>query len=136
MSRHQKNDIERSERLAELAGEPSKVWQRKTVLTGSKQLEKLKEEQSIQEVLGNTVSVVEADVESRLPHEIALDEFIAIGRDKLKHNDMAISAANLIAAVKTKADIERTTKDRRLEMLKSMFAGAAPKTDEPSGAPR
>lgn len=79
------------------------------------------------ELLENTVNVVESDVMSKQQHELGLDEFIAIGRDRLAHGEMALSASNFITAIKVKAEIERTTKDRRLEMLKSMFAGAAPK---------
>lgn len=121
MQRHQIKDIERSERLAKVSGEPSKVWQR---TAGNRGLEKKPVE------LTNTEEIIEAPVETRQRYEVGLDEFIEAGRDRLKHNEMAISAPNYISAIKVKADIERTTKDRRLEMLRSMFAGAAPKKVE------
>jgi 5-hydroxyisourate hydrolase-like protein (transthyretin family) len=130
MKRHQKRDIERSERLAEITGEPSKTWQRKTVKTELIRAEKKKELEKVEDVIQNTETVIDAPLSRRQQYEIGLDEFIALGRDRLKHNEMAISAANFIAAVKVKADIERTTKDRRLEMLRSMFSGAAPKKVE------
>lgn len=78
------------------------------------------------EKLTQTVEVVESPVGALQPHEEALDAFIQAGRMKLGADDMTINAANLIAAIKTKADIEAKTKDRRLDMLKSMFVGMGP----------
>lgn len=133
MQLHQKRDIERSERLAKVNGEPSKVWQRntvKSVVKADPEVEKTKE------LLQNTEKVVEAPVGPRQQYEIGLDEFIALGRDRLQHNEMAISATNYIQAIKVKAEIEKTTKDRRLEMLRSMFQGAAPQKKEGEGGGR
>lgn len=127
MTRHQKKDIEIAENMVSVTGEPSKVWQRHTGQTAHKRVEESRQLAKTEDILGTTVAVVEADVLPRQAYEIGLDEFIALGRDRLKHGDMAISASNYIAAIKTKAEIERTTKDRRLEMLKNMFVGAAPK---------
>lgn len=59
-------------------------------------------------------------------HEIALDEIIQEGRNLLASGQMVITAQHLIAAAKTKADIEKSNKDRKLDLLKSMFTGAAP----------
>lgn len=126
MKRHQKKDIERSERIAEVSGTPSVVWQR---TAGNRGLKK----EEPKELLENTGKVIEAPVGARQKYEIGLDEFIEAGRDRLKHNEMTISAANYISAIKVKAEIERTTKDRRLEMLRSMFTGAAPKKEEDNG---
>lgn len=122
MSRHQSRDIQVSEELAKINGQASAVWQR---TSGNKGLKT--------EELENTIAVVEAPVSSNQTHEVALDEFIAMGRAQLKSQNMSISAANFITAIKTKAEIERTTKDRKLDMLKSMFAGAAPAKKEETG---
>jgi hypothetical protein len=127
MTRHQKKDIELAESMVNVTGEPSKVWQRQTAQTTHKREAEAKELQKVDDIIQNTVNVVEADVIPRQPYEIALDEFIALGADRLRHGDMQISASNFVAAIKAKIDHERNTKDRRLDMLKNMFTGAAPK---------
>lgn len=119
MKRHQIKDIQRSETLLKMNGQESAVWQRTAGNRGLKKEDK--------DALESTTEIIEAPVETRQNHEVGLDEFIQMGRAKLKIGDMNISAANYITAIKTKAEIERTTKDRRLEMLRSMFQGAAPK---------
>lgn len=124
MERHQKKDIERGEALAKLKGTESAVWQRTAGNRGLKKDDK--------EILDNTTQIIEAPVTMQQKHEIGLDEFIEMGRAKLKIGDMNISAANYISAIKVKAEIERTTKDRRLETLRAMFAGAAPKKNDES----
>lgn len=129
MTRHQKKDIEISETMASISGEPSKVWQRNTNQTSHKREAEKEVIKKSEDLIANTVDVVEADVLPRQGYEIGLDEFIALGRDRLKRGDMSISSSNYIAAIKVKAEIERTTKDRRLEMLKNMFVGAAPKKE-------
>lgn len=129
MTRHQKVDIERAERLAKIAGEPSKVWQRQTGQSKHKREAEEVKLAKTESLLANTVEVIEADVMPRQAYEVGLDQFIAMGADRLKHGEMSISAANYISAIKVKAEIERTTKDRRLEMLKNMFVGAAPKKE-------
>lgn len=129
MSRHQKKDIEIAESMVSITGEPSKVWQRHTGQTAHKRVAESKELQKVEDIIQNTVDVVEADVIPRQRYEVALDEFIALGADRLKHGDMQISAANFISAIKVKVEHERNTKDRRLEMLKNMFVGAAPKKE-------
>lgn len=127
MQVHQKRDIDTAERLAQITGEESKNWQRRTVRSVNK-LPKQKKSKIDKAVLENTVAVVEeVKLTATQAHEIGLDAFIAMGTDRLKHKEMSISASNYLAAIKIKAEIERTTKDRRLEMLRSMFAGAAPK---------
>lgn len=132
MERHQKMDIDRSEALNKISGTESAVWQRTAGNRGAKNQIGLKKEDK--ETLVNTADVIEAPVPVGQKYEIGLDEFIEVGRAKLRIGDMNISAANYISAIKVKADIERTTKDRRLEMLRSMFAGAAPGSST-SGAP-
>lgn len=59
-------------------------------------------------------------------HEAGLDEFIAEGRNMVKRGEIAITAANYITAIRVKADIEKSNKDRKLDLLKTMFSGAAP----------
>jgi hypothetical protein len=118
MKRHQKKDIDTAEELNRISGTQSAVWQR---TAGNRGLKK--------EELENTVEIVETTRTSDQEHEVGLDEFIAMGRAKLRTQDMSISAANYLTAIKIKAEIEKTTKDRRLELLRSMFTGAAPKED-------
>lgn len=119
MKRHQIKDIEASEALNKINGTESVVWQRTAGNRGLKKDDK--------EVLTNTAEVIEAPVDTTQNHELGLDEFIKRGRASLAIGEMNISAANYIKAIKVKADIEKNTKDRRLEMLRSMFTGAAPK---------
>jgi K+-transporting ATPase c subunit len=132
MTRHQAKDIERSETLTKMQGQESAVWQR---TSGNKRLKSetgLKKEEA--KDLDSTVAVVETlPTGPTTKYELGLDEFIEMGRAKLKIGDMNISAANYISAIKVKADIESRTKDRRLEMLRSMFAGAAPTNQENDG---
>lgn len=128
MQMHQKRDISRSERLAKLDGTPSKVWQRNTI----KQVEK-REDNPVTEIIETTEKLLET---SKLPsqtHELVLDKFITIGEDRLAHNEIPITATNLLKAIEIKAKIEQTTKDRKLDMLRSMFTGAAPKKEGEDG---
>lgn len=74
-----------------------------------------------------TIEVVEADSNSTTNHELGLDDFIAEGRNKLARRELAISATTFLQAIKIKADIEKSTKDRRLDAMKSMFGGAGGK---------
>lgn len=120
MKRHQIKDIERSETLLKIQGKESAVWQR---TAGNRSIKK-----NPKEIIETTEKVIEG-TPGRQAHEIGLDEFIEVGRAKLKIGDMNISAANYVTAIKIKAEIESKTKDRRLEMLRSMFSGAAPKQD-------
>lgn len=126
MSRHQADDIHVSEELAKARGIESKNWQRRTVQTAHKVgprapgLDK--------EVIENTVAVVEGNADPQFVQ--ALDEFITVGRAKMGLGQVPISASNYIAAIKVKADIEMRTKDRKLDMLKTMFSGAAPKNEQ------
>lgn len=118
MQRHQTRDIVNAEALARLNGTPL-VWQR---TRKPKEVDK--------EALTNTAAVVEAPVGSAQQHEQGLDDFIQKGRVKLATGEMTINAANYLSAIKIKADIEKNTKDRRIELLRNMFSGAAPKGQE------
>lgn len=73
--------------------------------------------------LAQAAGAVEGQVVSQASHEIALDEFIREGHDKLLRKEMPISATNFLQALKIKSDNEKNTKDRRLDMIKSFFAG-------------
>lgn len=115
MQKHQASDIAYSEASALITGEPSKVPQRK------------------KDELDATEALIEGpSMTPQSEYEIGLDDFIRMGTARLKSGGMQISAANYIQAIKTKADIERTQKDRKLELLKSMFSGAAPQPLPPS----
>ncbi len=83
---------------------------------------KLKELQD-KGILKNTIDLVETTTDSTTLHEIGLDQFIQQGRDNLASHELPISAPTYLQAIKIKADIEKTTKDRRLEAMKSMFSG-------------
>lgn len=126
MRMHQAEDIERGEEAARLFSIPNPNWQRHTSNSNSPTVIP-NEPTEVRELLDSTEKAVEGDVIPRMQHEVALDDFIKLGREKVRKGEMLISAANYIAAIKVKTDIERSTKDRRLEMLKTMFAGAAPK---------
>lgn len=115
MQTHQASDIAFAEASALITGEPSKVPQRK------------------KDDLESTEALIEGpSMTPQAEYEVGLDEFIRMGAARLKSGGMSISAANYIQAIKTKADIERTQKDRRLELLKNMFSGAAPQPLPPS----
>lgn len=75
-------------------------------------------------------AAVEGEVMSAGVHEQGLDEFIQEGTEKLRRKEMTISATNYLAAIKIKADIQKTTKDRRLDMIKSFFAGSKGENDK------
>jgi hypothetical protein len=120
MTVHQAEDIRMSEKLAEIRGIQTPNWQRRTTRGQDKQIDV--------QAVENTVALVEGK-NVKPSFEQALDEFIEVGRAKMSARDIPISAANYIAAIKVKADIEMRTKDRRLDLLKGMFQGAAPKND-------
>lgn len=91
----------------------------------------MKKREAAKELMANTEGLVEAPVLSQAQHEIALDAFIAKGQKKLDFDNMPITPATFIQAIRTKAEIEKATKDRRYDALKNMFIGAAPKDDNP-----
>jgi hypothetical protein len=74
---------------------------------------------------------LEEEVVSHTAHERGLDEIISKGRQMVRTGDIKINATALLAAIKTKADIEKSTKDRRLEGIK-LFTGAY----KPNNGPR
>jgi hypothetical protein len=71
--------------------------------------------------------VIEGQVLSQGDHEATLSEFIQKGREKLQRGEMAISATTLLTAIKIRSEIDKSTKDRRLDMVKSFFAGGEKK---------
>lgn len=81
----------------------------------------IKAEARLEEVVPR---VLEGQVASEGEHEVGLDEFINKGRRLLAANQLNVTAATYLQAIKVKAEIERTTKDRRLDALKLM-AGAS-----------
>lgn len=82
--------------------------------------------------LVQAAGAVEGDIVSKGEHELGLDEFIREGRQKLLRKEMTISATTYLAAIKIKSDVEKSTKDRRLDMVKSFFAGGD-KKELPNG---
>lgn len=76
------------------------------------------------------MNAVEGDVIVRSEHELALKEIVAEGRAKLASGDMTITLTGMINASKALADIEKSTKDRRLDAVKSMFKGITGPKDE------
>lgn len=119
MQRHQVRDLQNAEAINKLNGVESPVWQRKANAGPRNKVDAV--------ALTNTQEVIEAPVITGQEHELGLDEFIQKGREKIATGQMSFTAANYITAIKVKSDIEKNTKDRRLEMLRSMFQGAAPK---------
>ena len=69
------------------------------------------------------IAAVEGEVVSQGEHESALDEFIREGHEKLMRKEMPISATTFLAAIKIRSEINKSAKDRRLDMIKSFFAG-------------
>lgn len=102
-----------------------------------KDLQKAEEAQAPKEVTLPSVlqppivAAVEGEVVSTQDHEVGLDDFIRKGREKLMADQLPITATTYLQAIKIKADIDKNTKDRRLDAVKSLFKGAAPKQDEP-----
>lgn len=74
-------------------------------------------------------AAVESEVVSNTAHERGLDMFIQQGHEMLLRKEMPITATNFLAAIKTKADIEKNTKDRRMDMIKAFFTGGGQKED-------
>jgi hypothetical protein len=128
MQRHQAADIQISEKLAEAKGVSTPNWQRRTRQTAHKEVPSELAKIDM-EAIDNTVAIIEGGRATSV-HEQALDEFISIGRAKMDLGQVPISAANYIAAIKIKADIEKGNKDRKVDLLKNMFSGAAPKHGE------
>lgn len=73
----------------------------------------------------NTIQLIDPQA-GETEHELGLDEFIKRGREKVNTGEIAINATSYLAAIRIKADIEKSSKDRKLDMLKQMFQGAAP----------
>lgn len=83
--------------------------------------------------ISQKLAATEGLLEGRIPlnsHEVGLEEFISQGREMVRRGEMAITASNYITAIKVKSEIDRTNKDRKLDLLKTMFSGAAPKDNE------
>ena len=78
-----------------------------------------------------TIEVIESiDPKSTTNYELGLDEFIKAGRDKLARGEMQVSGTTLVAAINAKANIDKNTKDRRLDTIKAFFIDGQ-KDDKP-----
>lgn len=80
------------------------------------------------ELITATEKLISQPSEGERVHEMGLDEFINQGREMVARGEIAITASNYITAIKVKAEIEKSNKDRKLDLLKTMFSGAAPET--------
>jgi len=81
------------------------------------------------------ITGIEAHSRSTTEHELGLDEFIHEGRNKLIRGELNITSQTFLAAIKTKADIEKNTKDRRMEMVKAFFLGDKDGQNETTSLP-
>jgi hypothetical protein len=77
------------------------------------------------------LDTIDSSVLSQGYHERALDDFISQGREKLLKGELSITATTLLAAIKIRSEIDKSTKDRRLDMIKSFFAGGGNKEATP-----
>lgn len=73
--------------------------------------------------------LLEGEIVPEGNHERVLDSFIAKAEEKMKSGAMAITATNMLNAIKIKADIQKSAKDRRMDMIKSFFIGGGQKNE-------
>ena len=78
----------------------------------------------------NTVRMLDRPSEATENHEIGLDEFIQQGRDKMVRGEMQITANTYLQAIKIKADIQKSNKDRKLDAMKALFGGASGRKED------
>jgi len=81
-----------------------------------------KEYQEVENKKLGITTAVEGQVVAEATHEKNLDEFIKQGHEKVLRGEMTISATTYLTALKIRADIDKNTKDRRLEAAKAFFA--------------
>lgn len=74
--------------------------------------------------------IVESPTASSGEHEQGLDDFINEGRAKLAVGELQINATSFLQAIKIKADIEKSTKDRRLDGIKAFFSTRGTATED------
>lgn len=72
---------------------------------------------------------IEDPVVSETAHERGLDEIIAKGRQAIRDGSLKVSGQMLNTAIKTKAEIDIKTKDRRLDAFKMMSGAFGEKED-------
>lgn len=75
------------------------------------------------EALENTMEIVERTPTSTSAHEQTLDDFITKGHEMIKDGQLKVTAQTLVQAIKAKADIEKSNKDRKMDAMKTLFAG-------------
>lgn len=73
--------------------------------------------------VANPVKVIEE--QNKEEHEMALDEFIREGRDKLAEGKLTITASSFLTAVNIKANIKKSDKDRKADMIKAFMGKAS-----------
>lgn len=72
--------------------------------------------------------------EGGTPAEIGLEQFIKLGTAKLNRGELPINASNYLQAIKIQTDKEIKTKDRKADLFKTMFKGAAPGPKQSEGS--
>lgn len=65
-------------------------------------------------------------------HERALNTIIIEGDKLIRRGKLPITTTNLITAIQAKVSIEKSNKDRKVEMMKALMMGAAPGKPEES----
>lgn len=73
----------------------------------------------------DTVEVLAVDPSEAKNHEVALGEFIQRGRDMLAAGTLRVSASTFVQAIRTQAEIDAKNKDRKVDLLKTIFTGAS-----------
>jgi hypothetical protein len=70
-----------------------------------------------------TAKIIEA---GKTNADMGLDDFIQAGRDKLARGELVINSQTFLTAIKIKKDDEKSNKDRKVDLLRTMFSGAGP----------
>lgn len=78
--------------------------------------------------------LLEIDPSTTEPHEILLNKLIALAQIKVDHNDIPLNANTVLNLIKLKSEIIRSNKDRKVDVFKTMFKGAAPKVVTPNAS--
>lgn len=58
-------------------------------------------------------------------HVLGLEEFIKAGREKMRRGEMPFTASNYLQAIKIHSEIDKAKQDSKVDVFKTMFAGAS-----------
>jgi hypothetical protein len=72
--------------------------------------------------------------ETKPDYVLGLEEFVKLGRDKVNRGEMPVTAANYLQALKIQSDREKSNRDSKVDVFKTMFKGAAPTDGQQQGA--